>query len=178
MSGLPEVELWADGSGTTRGPIGFAWVLLHPATGRVREGHAGAVEGTNNRAELLSVIHGLRAIKRCCRVLVVTDSEYVAKPFRSGWIDVWKGKQWRKIKNSDLWLELDGLVARHQVSWRWVPGHTGYPLNEDCDRRAGQCRRSIVEALASGVSLGALPFDVVDRPQGEQLGLPMVGGRA
>lgn len=158
-----EVELWADGSGTNKGPIGFAWTLIHRHTGHVQEGQAGAVQGTNNRAELLAVIHGLEALKRPCSVLVVTDSEYVGKPFPHGWVDIWKGKQWRKVKNRDLWQRLDSVVARHTVTWQWVRGHSGLDHNESCDRRAGRCRRAIIAALTDGDPLSDLPFPVIDK---------------
>jgi len=167
-----EVELWADGSGTTSGPIGFAWVLVHRPTGVIREGHAGEVEGTNNRAELLAVIHGLRALKRPVVVEITTDSEYVGKAYPQGWIDAWKLKNWRKVKNVDLWLELDREVSRHvKVTWKWVRGHTGHRFNESCDRRAGECRRAIIEAIKEHSPLTGLAFPVHGEPPKEQLKL-------
>lgn len=166
-----DVELWADGSGTTSGPIGFAWVLVHGATGTVREGHAGALEGTNNRAELLAVISGLDALTRPCCVEVVTDSQYVGKAFPLGWVDAWKRKNWRKVKNVDLWQQLDELVSRHTVTWRWVAGHAGVALNESCDKRAGACRRAIIATLAEGSPITGLSFPVLDAPTSVQLAL-------
>jgi ribonuclease HI len=168
---MSEIELWADGSGTTSGPIGFAWALVHRPTGTVREGHAGALNGTNNRAELLAVIYGLRALKRPCAVTITTDSEYVGKAYPQGWVESWKRKNWRKVKNVDLWLALDKQVAAHDVSWRWVRGHTGVDLNESCDRRAGACRKAIIAALADGSPIAGLSFVVIDQPQSEQLAL-------
>jgi ribonuclease HI len=149
-----EVELWTDGSGTTSGPIGFAWALVHVKTGLVKEGQGGGAEGTNNRAELLAVIHGLRQLKRKAHVEIVTDSEYVGKAFPHGWIDRWKEKEWQNVKNPDLWQRLDKLVAEHNVTWRLVPGHAGVGLNESCDKRAGKCRAIVTEMVAAGT----LPF--------------------
>ncbi len=166
---MTEVQLWTDGSGTTHGPIGFAWALVHVPTGTVREGHAGAYEGTNNRAELLAVIHGLMALKRSCAVEIVTDSEYVGKAYPAGWIDSWKRKAWRKVKNPDLWLELDREVQRQEsVTWRWVRGHSGVDLNESCDRRAVACRLAITEALAHRRPIDGLEFAVYGAPPVEQ----------
>ena len=32
------------------------------------------------------------------------------------------------------WLQaLDAEVARHQIEWLWVKGHSGHPENERCD---------------------------------------------
>jgi ribonuclease HI len=68
-----------------------------------------------------------------------TDSEYLINGITK-WIFAWKRKKWRKgqkpVKNADLWQELDEAVARHKVSWNWVRGHSGDPLNELCDQLA------------------------------------------
>ncbi|MDO5059895.1 MAG: ribonuclease HI, partial [Neisseria sp.] len=42
------------------------------------------------------------------------------------------------VKNAELWRELDGLVAQHDVSWKWVKGHAGHPGNERADALANQ----------------------------------------
>lgn len=169
--GLTPIQLWTDGSGTSSGPIGWAWVLVHEPTGTMREGHGGGLEGTNNRAELYAVIKGFEALKRPCAVTVHTDSEYVGKAFPQGWIARWKRKQWRGVKNPDLWQMLDKLVQVHDVRWRWVPGHSGVALNESCDKRAGECRRAIKAALAEDSPISGLSFEIVDLPLGRQLAL-------
>ena len=40
----------------------------------------------------------------------------------------------KPVKNDDLWRKLDELAARHQITWRWLKGHAGHPLNERCDQ--------------------------------------------
>jgi ribonuclease HI len=40
------------------------------------------------------------------------------------------------VKNDDLWHELDEAMALHQISWRWVEGHSGHPENERADALA------------------------------------------
>ena len=42
------------------------------------------------------------------------------------------------MKNVELWKALDELVARHQIEWRWVKGHSGDPGNERADMLANQ----------------------------------------
>ncbi|MFP6396958.1 RNase H family protein, partial [Pseudomonas aeruginosa] len=37
-----------------------------------------------------------------------------------------------------LWQALDEQVARHQVEWQWVRGHTGDPGNERADQLANR----------------------------------------
>lgn len=171
MPGLTPIQLWTDGSGTSKGPGGWAWVLVHEPSGTVREGHGGALEATNNRMELQAVIQGFKALTRPCAVTVYTDSEYVGKAFPQGWIASWKRKNWRGVKNVDLWQALDALVKVHDVRWKWVAGHTGVPLNESCDKRAGECRRAIKAALEQDSPISGLSFEIVDLPLGKQLAL-------
>jgi len=88
----------------------------------------------------MAVIKALEALKRPCEVIVHTDSQYVQKGM-SEWLVNWKRRNWRTadkkpVKNADLWQELDELVGRHKVTWRWVRGHAGDPGNEAADRLA------------------------------------------
>lgn len=138
------IDLWADGSGTTLGnPIGFAYVLNHPASGSRREVAGWLPDGTNNRAELMAVITGLEAINQPSVVFVYSDSEYVGNPFRQDWISRWKARGWIKVKNDDLWRRLVAAVDRHHhVQFEWVKGHSKIELNERCDRLAGEARKS------------------------------------
>lgn len=163
------VDLWTDGSGTSAVPGGFAYVLVDQATGTIREGHGGALVTTNNRMELTAVIKGLEALKRPCRVTVYSDSEYVGKAFPMGWVGNWKRKNWKGVKNPDLWQRLDQLVGVHDIKWNWVKGHSGAALNESCDKRAGACRKEIISALEQDGDTLRLQFEIVDQPAGKQL---------
>ncbi|MDR2865593.1 MAG: ribonuclease HI, partial [Spirochaetaceae bacterium] len=67
-----------------------------------------------------------------------TDSEYVKNGI-SLWIHNWKKNGWKTsnktpVKNVDLWRRLDQLSAPLPLSWHWVRGHDGNPLNERCDK--------------------------------------------
>ena len=42
----------------------------------------------------------------------------------------------KPVLNQDLWSELLELSERHQVSFHWVKGHAGNPMNERCDELA------------------------------------------
>lgn len=157
---LPTVELWTDGSGTTRGnPGGWACVLCFGPIPVTKELSGGAVDTTNNRMELTAAIKGLQALKRPCEVTVHTDSEYVGKAFPMGWVDRWKHKKWKGVKNPDLWRELIEAVHPHMVRWVWVPGHSGVEYNERCDKLAGARRKEIIEAAAAG-TIHELKFEV------------------
>ena len=141
---LPEIELYTDGgcSGNP-GPGGWAFVLRHPASGKELERSGAERDTTNNRMELTAVIRGLEALKGPSRVTLYADSQYVGKGL-SEWMPKWKANGWRRrengklkeVKNEDLWRQLDGLLAQHQVTYSWVAGHAGHDLNERCDRLA------------------------------------------
>ena len=97
---------------------------------------------TNNRMELTAVIESLALLKRPTPVAVYTDSEYVKNGI-TRWIHGWKKRGWttadhKPVKNIDLWQQLDALVAKHQVQWHWVRGHTGDPGNERADALANR----------------------------------------
>jgi ribonuclease HI len=117
--------------------------LRHPATGTERELFGGRAETTNNQMELQAVISGLEALKRRSHVTVITDSTYVAKG-AAEWLPGWKannwrrreGKSWKPVKNEALWRQLDELLAKHDVEFELVRGHSGHPENERCDQLA------------------------------------------
>jgi len=118
------------------------WGALLRQGAHEKELSGGEPDTTNNRMELMAVIQALKALKRTCRVVIHTDSQYVQKGMTE-WLSGWKQRGWRTaarkpVKNSDLWQELDVLVQEHDVSWRWVRGHTGDPGNERADALANR----------------------------------------
>ena len=59
----------------------------------------------------------------------------------NSWIHNWKKNDWKTankkpVKNKKLWVELDQLVQKHNISWNWVKGHSGDPGNERADELA------------------------------------------
>ncbi|MSR58830.1 MAG: ribonuclease HI [Planctomycetaceae bacterium] len=141
---LSIVQLFTDGACSGNpGPGGWAYILKHPASGAVVEASGGEGQTTNNRMELQALISGLEALKRRSQVEIVTDSEYVARGCRE-WLPGWKrngwkrreGKQLKPLKNDDLWRKLDELLARHELKFTVVRGHSGHPENERCDELA------------------------------------------
>ena len=95
---------------------------------------------TNNRMELMAAIKGLEALRRPCRVRLVTDSVYVKQGITQ-WMSQWKRRGWKTaagkpVKNLDLWERLSQAMAPHEVAWEWVPGHSGHAENERVDALA------------------------------------------
>ena len=139
-----EVRLFSDGACSGNpGPGGWACILRHPQTGMEKELSGGLAQTTNNQMEMLAVISGLESLKRPTVVEVITDSTYVAEGCRS-WLPNWKknnwqrrdGKRWVPIKNPELWQRFDALLAKHNVRFTIVKGHSGHPENERCDELA------------------------------------------
>lgn len=105
---------------------------------------------TNNRMELMAAIEGLRALTRSCTVVLTTDSQYVRRGMTE-WLSRWRANNWKTankkpVKNVDLWQALDEETQRHDVTWRWVKGHSGHRENEIADELAN---RAIDEMLAA-----------------------------
>ena len=147
-----QVHLFTDGACSGNpGPGGWAYILRDLRTGHEQE-HSGAEgETTNNRMELMAVIEGLQALKRSCQVELFTDSVYVGKGL-SEWMPKWKSNNWQRregarkwvpVKNVELWQQLDGLAAQHDVHYTRVAGHSGHPENDRCDELAGEAYRRI-----------------------------------
>jgi ribonuclease HI len=138
---VQQVELFTDGA-CKGNPGAGGWGALLRYGRAEKELYGGEAATTNNRMELMAVIQGLGALTRPSRVRITTDSQYVKNGITQ-WIHNWKRNGWRTaakkpVKNVDLWQQLDQAVARHQVEWQWVKGHTGHPENERADALANQ----------------------------------------
>ncbi|HEY8190902.1 MAG TPA: ribonuclease HI [Alphaproteobacteria bacterium] len=129
------VEIYTDGACSGNpGPGGWGAVLRY--NGHEKELSGGEAETTNNRMEMMAPIRALETLKRRCTVEVYTDSTYVQKGVTE-WLQGWKAKGWpARIKNQDLWQELDKLLEKHDVTFHWVRGHVGHPENERADKLA------------------------------------------
>ena len=125
---MKHVRLYTDGACSGNpGPGGWCAILQWRGHERVVSG--GEPNTTNNRMELIAIIEGLRALKEPCRVTVSTDSQYVIGVMAKGW---------KRKANLDLLSDLDALCAVHDVTFEYVRGHAGHPMNERADRIA--CR--------------------------------------
>ena len=132
---MKEGEIYTEGACRgTPGPGGGGAVLVY--RGRERELSGGEPETTNNRMELMAAISALEALTEPCRVTLTSDSTYLVKAIEEGWLASWRKKAFHKVKNPDLWMRLDPLLSRHDVTFVWVRGHDGHPYNERCDRLA------------------------------------------
>lgn len=133
---MPEVEIFTDGACRGNpGPGGWAALLRSQGVEKMFSG--AEQETTNNQMELMAAIQGLEALKRASSVVLTTDSQYVRQGITQ-WIHGWKRNGWKTsqkqpVKNKVLWQRLDVAVAKHQVEWHWVKGHSGHEENERVD---------------------------------------------
>jgi ribonuclease HI len=144
----------ADGSSLANpGPSGWAWYIdeSHWAAG-------GWPKGTNNMGELMSVLDLLRATKGIDEPLrILCDSQYAINCC-TRWIPGWKKRGWRKadnkpVLNVDLLQQLDVELTDRKVTFQWVKGHAGHPLNE----RADDLARAAATAYQHGTPVKAGP---------------------
>ena len=131
-----EITIYTDGAASGNpGPGGYGVVLM---SGRHRlEKSEGFRLTTNNRMELMAVIAGLEALRiPGSKVVIYTDSKYVADSVEKGWVFQWESKAFKKKKNPDLWIRFLKVYRKHNVKLKWIKGHSSIPENELCDRLA------------------------------------------
>ncbi len=130
------VTIYTDGACSGNpGPGGWAW-----ATADGREDSGGEAATTNQRMEIRAALEAVRAIEG--PLVVVSDSTYVVNCFRDRWWEGWLARGWvnsarKPVANRDLWEPLVDLVReRGDVTFRWVKGHSGDPMNDRVDALA------------------------------------------
>ncbi len=148
---MKHIDIYADGACSGNpGPGGYGAILVFGE--RRKELSRGYFNTTNNRMELSGAIAALSALKEPCEVTLTSDSKYLIDAITKGWAKSWRAKGWIKADkkpalNPELWEELLRLLEIHRVSFVWVKGHAGHPMNERCDRLA-------VEAASRAKTLG------------------------
>ena len=69
----------------------------------------------------------------------MSDSTYVVNCFRDKWWQGWQRRGWtnsakKPVANRDLWEPFIELVlSRGDVTFSWVKGHSGHPMNDLVD---------------------------------------------
>ena len=136
-----EVTIYTDGGARYNpGPGGYGIVQIY--NGARKELSGGYKLTTNNRMELMGCIVALRELEhRDKPVMLYSDSSYVVNGIVKGWAKSWRQRGWIKSDkkpavNPDLWAELLDLVKDLNITFKWVKGHAGNPMNERCDELA------------------------------------------
>ena len=143
---MPEIIAYTDGACSGNpGPGGWG-AILQAKDGLVlikeRELFGGEKDTTNNRMELIAAISCLESLEKPTKLTLFTDSNYV-KGGITEWMKTWKKNEWKtagrkSVKNVDLWKRLDKARQKHNVTWKWVKGHSGQTENERADELARQ----------------------------------------
>lgn len=99
---------------------------------------------TNQRMALRSASEGLHALKRPCRIVFFSDSNYLITGMKQ-WVHDWARRGWKRksgpIENLELWFAAIRAWGQHEIEWRWVRGHAGDPKNEYANRLAIEAAR-------------------------------------
>ena len=129
-------EVFTDGACRGNpGPGGWAWAVPDGPQGY---GHDPAT--TNQRMEVRAAYEAIRSLPG--PLVVVSDSTYVVNCFKNSWWTGWRSRGWlnsakKPVANRDLWEPLIDLVEeRGDVTFRWVKGHSGDPMNDLVDQLA------------------------------------------
>lgn len=129
------------GNGANRATPGGAGGLVEiakPDGVARRDFYVAEADTTNNRMAIRSALTAIGLLGTGGRRLAldfVSDSEYLVKGMNE-WMRGWKRRDWRNVKNVELWQELDELAEGHDIEWRWVRGHNDNPKNEYADHLA------------------------------------------
>ena len=131
---MKKIQIFTDGSCLGNpGFGGYCAIVKYKDNEKIVKG--AQKNTTNNQMELSAVIEGLRALKEPCEVSVTSDSTYVVKGVNE-WLTNWVKKDFKKIKNKELWLEYIKVSKSHKVHLSWVKAHNGHAENEQCDEVA------------------------------------------
>lgn len=131
-----KITLYVDGA--CRGNPGLGgWGVYKQTTQQAEYYCGGAVKTTNNRMELIASIQGILHCPSDAVLEIWTDSNYVKRGITE-WIHGWKKKNWKDVKNPDLWQQLDHICQNRDITWHWVKGHAGHAGNEMADRLANR----------------------------------------
>ena len=146
-----------DGSSLSNpGPAGWAWYVDDGCWAA-----GGWPSATNNRGELMGLLALLRATAAAGLAVeplrVLADSQYVINSVTK-WLPGWKRRGWRKgdgkpVLNADLMQALDEALVGRPVTFQWVKGHAGNPLNEAADEHA----RAAATAYQAGTTPASCP---------------------
>ena len=134
--------IYTDGACSNNPGIGGWGIVIIIKNSKIVYLNGGEKNTTNNKMELTAAIEALKYFETSMKLELFTDSKYVKDGIES-WIKNWRTNGWKTsakkpVKNKDLWIELDKLIDRHQINWRWVKGHSGNKYNDKADYLAQQ----------------------------------------
>lgn len=134
---MKNITIYSDGSSLNNQAKnshgGYCSILKYKSAEKIIKGSV--YNTTNNRMELIAVIEALKVIKEPCNIEIISDSKYVCESINY-WLNNWIKKDFKKVKNLDLWKEYISLAKSHNIKATWIKGHNGHKENELCDMLA------------------------------------------
>lgn len=98
---------------------------------------------TNNRMELGAAIYITKHFIELgvSYLHIITDSNYTVKGVNE-WLHGWKKKDFKNVKNVDMWKEMDSLLPNINLVIKWVKGHSTNQFNNMADRIAVEAAKT------------------------------------
>ena len=129
MSEVENITIFTDGSCSVkdeylRGGFGV-FIITKNEEIPIRKGYWNT---TTARMEMMAILTAVQSInpKVRCKVLIVTDSQFIANSFSEGWIKKWRMNDYKGVKNASIWrkivYEIESRRNMHLMV-RWVRGH-------------------------------------------------------
>lgn len=149
------------------GPGGWGW-----ASSRDHYGSGADPSTTNNKMELMAVLKAIEANPG--PLVVVMDSTYVKdglEKWSKNWVrNGWQTKDKKPVKNREIWEPLVALRDKRgsELSFEWVKGHSGHPLNDFVDELAVAQRDKARGAEKGSGSAGTKLADMDPAQQREE----------
>jgi len=135
------IEVYTDGACSGNpgyGGYGIVCVIKDEIIATYSKGY---IFTTNNRMELMAVLHAMKLYEGM-PIRLWSDSQYVVNGVKY-WLKSWVKNEWCKsdgtpIKNKDLWQAIYDQLQLTEVIMNHIKGHYGNRFNELADRLARQ----------------------------------------
>ena len=122
------IEIYTDGA-CKGNPGKGAWAAIIIKDNNKTQLSGSCQNTTNNQMELTAVIRALETLGPGQTATVFSDSQYVINSITLNW---------KRNANLELWTALDSTTKDLTITWKWVRGHSGHPLNEEADKLANK----------------------------------------
>ena len=138
------MNIYTDGSCLYNpGPGGWAVLILEDEWEWEISGND--TNTTNNKMELQAVVEAIKFVNTQSLgndLCIYSDSQYVINGITK-WIENWIKKEWKKIKNVELWKELYKLTKEKNIQWEWVKAHADNKYNNRVDKLARDAAKNV-----------------------------------
>lgn len=149
---MKNITIYSDGSSLNNHKKnnhgGYCSILRYKSIEKIIKGSA--YNTTNNRMELIAVIEALKIVKEPCNIEIISDSKYVCESINS-WLNTWIKKDFKNVKNLDLWKEYISLAKNHNIRATWIKGHDGHKENELCDMLARKEAENLRDSITKEI---------------------------